>query len=323
MQTTRLFAAVILVLAAIPGIGTAHAQTSAQSYPSKSVRIVTTSPGGGSDFAARIVAQGLSGAFAQAVIVDNRAGGFTAVETVANAQRDGYTLLLYANTMWIAPFLQKVSYDPIKDFAPVTLAGFSASVLAAHPGVPASSVKELIALAKARPATLAYGTGPSGSIDHLAGEHLKALTGIDLLHIPYKGGGPAVIAAIGGQVQLVFASTASIAPQVKAGKLKALAVASAQPTAMFPGLPTMAATLPGFEAGTLYGVFAPAYTPAAIINIVNREIVRILTSKDVMEKFVNNGTEVIANTPTQFAAIITSDTAKWGKVIRDAGIKGE
>ena len=301
-----------------------HMSSTAQAYPNKPVRIVTTSPGGGSDFTARIIAQGLTAALNQPVIVENRGGGLSAVESVARAQRDGYTLMLYANTMWITPFLQKVSYDPVKDFATITTVGVSPQVLIVHPSVAATSIKQLIALAKAKPGALNYSSSGTASPPHLTAEYFKALTGADLTHIPYKGSGPAITALLASQVQIAFAAAGSVMAQVKAERLRALGVTSLEPSILVPGVPTIASSgLPGFEAISIFGMWAPAATPTAAINRLNKEIAAVLGRTDVKEKFINNGFEAAVTSPAQFAVLIKTDTAKWGKVIKDSGIKGE
>lgn len=225
-----------------------------QSYPNKPLRLVTAAPGGGSDFASRLIAQGLTPSLGQQVIVDNRGGanGAIAAQTVADALPDGYTLLLYASTVWIVPFLQRVSYDPVRDFAPITLALSSPIILVVHPSVAAHSVKELIDLAKAKPGALNYASSSSGSPNHLAAELFKAMANINIAHIPYKGGGPALRALIGGEVQLMFATAGGAVPHISSGRLRALAVTSAQPSVLFPALPTVAASgLPDYEAATV------------------------------------------------------------------------
>jgi tripartite-type tricarboxylate transporter receptor subunit TctC len=231
------------------------ANASAQAYPSRTIRIISSEPGGGNDFAARLIAQGLSGPLGQQVIVENRSGGAIAIELAARAQPDGYTLLMYSNGLWTLPFIQKVRYDPVNDFVPITLAVRGANILAVHPSLPVRSVKELIALARARPGELNYASGNAGSSPHLAGEMFKTMAGLDMVRINYKGSGPAVTALMGGQVQLMFPTSGSALPHIRSGRLRGLAVTTAEPSALAPGLPTMAASgLPGYEANTPYGV---------------------------------------------------------------------
>ena len=294
-----------------------------QNYPNKPIRIVASAAGGSGDFAARLIAQGLSGVLSQQVVVDNR-GGVIPGEIVSKAPPDGYTLLIDAASFWIGPLLQETPYDPVKDFAPVTLTDSAPNVLVVNPSLPVKSVKELIALAKARPGELNYGSSSTGSTPHLAAELFNMMAGVKIVRVPFKGSGPAVISLLGGQVQLMFATAGSVAPHVKSGRLRALAVASLQPSALAPGLPTIAASgVPGYEAVAFEGMFAPAKTPVAIIDRLNQEIVRVLNRAEVKERFFNAGVETVGSTPEEFAAAIKSNVAKWGKLIKDAGIRDE
>ena len=310
-------AAMICIGLTVVGAGSACGQD----YPNKPIRIVTSSAGGNGDFNARLIALGLTRALDQPVIVENRGGSTVPGEIVSKATPDGYTLLAYGSTLWTQALLDKTPFDPIKDFSPITLTSMSPSVLVVHPSLGVKSVKELIALAKSKPGAFNYAMAQSGSPAHLGGELLKSMAGIDMVGIPYKGAGPALNELIGGQVQFMFASAASVAPHVKSGKLIALAVASAQPSALFPGLPTVATTVPGFESGSTQGIWAPAKTPAALIKRLNQEIVRYLNGADVKEKYMSIGAEAVGNSPEQFAAVIKSDMARLGKLIKDAGIK--
>ncbi|MBI3938454.1 MAG: tripartite tricarboxylate transporter substrate binding protein [Betaproteobacteria bacterium] len=292
-----------------------------QSYPNKPIRMIAPAIGGASDIAARLIAQSLSGTLGQQVVVDNR--GSIAPEIGAKAAPDGYTLLSYGSPLWLSSFLRdNVPWDPVRDFSPITLTASSPNVLIVHPSLPAKSVRELIALAKARPGELNFSTGSTGALTHLTGELFKAMAGVNIVRIPYKGNGPALNALVGGQVQLMFANSGSVVPQLNSGRLRALAVTSAQPSALVPGLPTVAASgLPGFESVTIIGMFAPAGTPAELIERLNQEIVRVLNRVDVKEKFFRIGVEAVSSSPEQFAAFIKADMTKWGKVIKDAGIR--
>jgi tripartite-type tricarboxylate transporter receptor subunit TctC len=290
----------------------------AQDYPIKPLRIVTASAGGGTDFMARMVAQGLSG-LGQAVVVDNRVSGAIQGEIVAQAVPDGYTLLVSSGNLWIAGFMQKVPYD----FYPITLAATSPYVLVVHPQVAAKSVKELIALAKARPGELNYVSLAAGTSNHLAGELFKALAGVNIVRVTYKSAATGTTELIGGQVQLMFTSVTSVAPHVKSGRLRALAVTGAQPTVLFPGLPTVGASLPGYETAATYGVFAQAKTPVAIIRRLNQTIVTHLKTPESRERLFNAGAEPVGDTPEQFAAMIKTDMARWEKVIKAAGIRAD
>lgn len=256
-----------------------------QTYPNKPIRFVTSEPGGGTDFAARLIARDVAGGLGQNVIVENRASNLIG-ELVARAAPDGYTLAVAANVFWIGPVLQKALYDPVRDFAPITLISSAPGFLVLHPAVAASSVKELIALAKAKPGVLNYASGPSGAIPHLAAELFKSMAGVNIVRIPYKGSGPALNDLVGGQVQLMFAGAGGVVPHIKAGRLKALGVTSAQPSALYPELPTVSASgLPGYESVTSYGLFAPAKTPTAIIVRVNQEIARVLGGVELKISF--------------------------------------
>jgi len=291
-----------------------------EDYPNKPVRMVTSEPGGGNDFAARLIAQGLSLTFKQRVVVDNR--GIIAAEIVAKAPPDGYTLLFYGNPFWLAPFLRdNVPYDPVRDFFPISLAVSTASILVVHPSLPVKSVSGLIALARARPGELNYSSGTMGAASHLAAELFRTMAGIKIVRVPYRGTGAAFTALIAGQVQVMFPTAGSVTPHLKSGRLKALAVTTAQPSALFPGLPTIAASgLPGYESVSLVGIIAPTETPAAIIDLLNRNIVRVLDQADVREKFFNAGVDAIGGSPAELAAAMKSEMARMGKVIRDAGI---
>ena len=297
----------------------------AQTYPTKPVRIVTGGPGSNGDFTSRLIAPGMTAALGQQVLVDNRPSGIILGEIVAKAPPDGHTLLVTGSSFWLAPFLQSnVAWDPLRDFAPVTLAATSPNLIVVHPSLPAKSVTELVALAKARPGELNYASGTTGSTPHLAAELFNAMARVNIVRINYKGAGQAMTDLIGGHVQVMFPNAGGAAPHVKSGRLRAIAVTTAQPTALFPGLPTVAASgLPGYEAEVLNGIFAPAKTPAAIISRLNQEIVPILNRADVREKLFNSGIEVIANPPEKLTAAMKNEMNVWGKLIRELGIRGE
>ena len=303
---------------------------SAQSYPSKPIRlIVPYPPGGPLDIMARAIGQKLTEAWSQPVVVDNRAGagGNIGADLVAKSTADGYTLLMGAvATHAINPTLYaKLPYDPVKDFAPVALVAQVPNILVVNPSVPARSVRELIDLVRARPGYLNFGSGSTGSTGHLAGELFNTMAGVKMVHIPYKGGAPAMADLLAGQVQLMFDNLANALPQVKAGRLRALAVTTLARSPAMPELPTIAESgLPGFDLTTWFGVMAPARTPPEIVVKLNAEIVRALNAKDMRERLEKMGAEPPPNnTPERFAAFIGSEAAKYAKVVRDSGAKVE
>jgi tripartite-type tricarboxylate transporter receptor subunit TctC len=299
--------------------------TSAQTYPTKPVRIVVAlAPGGGVDTSARLVAQKLSDAWKQQVVVENRpgAGGTIAAEFVARAAPDGYTVLWTSIGLAMAPSLYKLNFDPVKDFAPITVAANGPNVLAVHPSVPARSVKELIALAKAQPDALHYSSSGNGSPAHIAVETLKLSTGAKLQHVPYKGTGPGITDLLAGRVSLTIASITSILPHAQAGKLRMLGVAGARRSQTLPEVPTIAeAGVPGYAVDVWYAAFAPTGTPPAIVSRLQQEIANALAKPDVKERMFAVGLEPVGNTPAEFSAYFRSETEKWAKVIRAAGIK--
>ena len=300
--------------------GLAHSQD----FPVKPIRIVASEVGGAGDIAARIIAQGISGPLGQPVIVDNRGGGVVPASYVAKAQPDGYTILFHGSGLWLLPFMRdNLPWDPLRDFAPITLAITSANLVVVHPAQPINSIKDLIAVAKARPGQLNDAGGQTGASSHLASELFKAMAGVDIVRVPYKGVGPALNALVAGEV-LSFTNPGAAAPHVKSGRLRALAVTSAQPSALIPGLPTVAASgLPGYEAVSIFGMFAPAKTPAAIINRLNLEIARHLKAPETRERFLSSGVETVGSSPEQLGTTIKAEMARMGKVIKDRGIRAE
>ena len=323
MNRLNLRPAVVLLaasLAAQTGLP-AHAQN----YPVKPIRIVTSAAGGGNDYMARIIAQAISGPLGQQVIIENRGGSSVILgEVVVNAPADGYTLLFASSSLWLAPLLQKTPYDPLRDLAPISLVDRSPNILVVHPSLPAHSVKELIALAKARPGEINYSSSGVGTSAHLAGELFKSLTGVKMVHVAYKGSVGSLNGLLSGEVQLSFATTTSVSPHIKAGRLRALAVTTAEPTPLLPGLTTVAAAgVPGYEAASTDGLLAPAKTPAAIITRLNQEVVRALNRPEIKDKFLNTGIDLIAGAPDDFAAAIRIELTRMGKVIRDAGIRAD
>ena len=295
-------------------------------YPTKPIRmIVAVPPGGPADTLARLVAPKLTESLGQTVVIDNRPGanGIIAYETTARAAPDGHTFTAVAAGVVINASLYKsVPYDPIKDFAPITLGITVPNILVVHPGVPANSVKELIALAKSKP--IAFASAGNGTSGHLALELFRQNARIDVTHVPYKGGGPALAEVLAGQVQALFSIALSAIPQVKAGKVRGLAITSAKRSQVAPELPTVAESgLPGFEVVGWFGWLAPAATPKPIVDRLHAEIVRVLKLPDVRERLLSQGSEPIANTPAEFAAFMKAEHGKWGKVIRAADIRVE
>ncbi len=300
----------------------------AQGYPNKPIRlIVPVAAGGGTDFTARLIGQKLTDAWGQPVIIDNRPGaaGNLGVEIAARSAPDGHTLVMPITSFPINPSLyRKLPFDTVKDFAPVTLVALAPLLLVVNPSLQATSVKELVALAKSRPGELNFANSGSGTTAHLAGELFKRMAGIDIVSIPYKGGGPAVIALLGGQVQIYFSTIPAALAQVKAGKLRALAVTSRERVPQLPDMPTVAdAALPGFEVVGWFGLFAPAGTPKAVIALLNGEVVKVLAMPDVRERFAAQGLIPGGGTPEALASFLKSEMAKWGKLIREAGIRIE
>jgi len=301
----------------------------AQSYPVRPIRwIVTYPPGGPTDVVARAIGAKLTAAWGQQIVIDNRAGagGVIGTDLAAKAVPDGYTLLFGTSAgLTINPALSnKLPYDAVKDFAPVSLLVLNPQLLVVHPSVAANSVKELIALAKARPGQLNYASVGQGSPNHLGMELFKALTGTEMVHVPYKGTGPALTDLLGGQIQLMFNSMPSVLPLVASGKLKAFAVGSAQRSAAVPDIPTVAeAGVPGFENVTWYGMFAPARTHRDIVVRLNREVVRILAEPEMAQRLATQGAEPRSSTPEELAKFMQVESQRWKKVIKAANIRLE
>lgn len=293
-----------------------------QGFPSKALRIVTGGAGGGNDIAARLIAEGLTATLAQQVIVENRASGFIPGETVAKARPDGYTLVLSGRSHWMAPLTvsDRPPYDPIGDFAPITVPASTPNVLAVHPSLPVRSAKELIALAKARPGELNYGSSGQGSGPHLAGELFKALAKIDIVRINYRAMGAVYADLMAGQVHIAFGSAPGVMPHVKSGRLRGLAITSAKRSRLAPGMPTIAETgLPGYDFTSPFGIFAPAGTPQPIVTRLNEEIVRVLNKPEMKEKFFRVGMEVVGSTPEELAVMVKTEMDKLGWIVRKTG----
>jgi tripartite-type tricarboxylate transporter receptor subunit TctC len=315
---------IILIAAALTAGGAL-----AQQYPSKPIRlIVPFTPGGSTDIVARIAGQKLGEALGAQVLIDNRpgAGGNIGVELAAKSAPDGYTLVMgHIGTFAVNPALYaRLPYDPIRDFAPISLVAMVPNMLVVHPSLPVKSVKELIALSRSRPEQLNYGSSGAGGTPYLAVEYFKLMAKVDIVHIPYKGAAPMIIDLIGGQLSLTITGIPPLLPHVKAGKLKALAVATSKRLPLLPELPTIAeAALPGYEATSWYGVLAPAATPKEIITRLNTEIVKAIARPDVAERLSGEGAEPATSTPERFGAFIKSEIVRWGRVIKAAGVTAE
>ena len=300
----------------------------AQDYPARPIRLILGfAPGGSTDLVARVVGQKMAEAWAQQVVVDNRPGanGMIGADLVAKANPDGYSLLLSSiGPMAINASLYKMPYDIVADFAPITYTGNVTNLLVVHPSVAAANVKELIALAKAQPGKLTFGSSGTGGAPHMAVELFKILAKVNVVHVPYKGGGPAMADLVGGQISGSFASMPSSIPFVRAGKLRALAVTAPKRSPAEPQVPTISeAGIPGFAVLDWQGLFTTGKTPPAIVNKLNAEVVRILALPDVVEKLAVAGVEIQTSTPREWGDFVKSEIAKWGKVVKEAGIKVE
>jgi tripartite-type tricarboxylate transporter receptor subunit TctC len=299
----------------------------AQSYPVKPARIVVPfAPGGPNDILARVIAQKLTESWGQPVIVENRAGGGTVIgtEIVAKSPPDGYNLLMVSSSHTTNPTLvKKLPFDTLRDLAPVILVANSANVLLAHPSLPARSVKELIALARTRPDQVAFGSGGNGTSTHLSGELLAQMGGVKMLHVPYKGAGPANIALLSGQITWMFGNAMPSVPHIKVGRLRALAVTGEKPLPALPGVPIVSAALPGFEVYSWYGISVQGGTPKDVIAKINQEVGRILGTADMRVRLEAEGAEPGGGSPEQFGTFFRGEIDKWAKVIAKAGIKLE
>jgi tripartite-type tricarboxylate transporter receptor subunit TctC len=316
----RLVTAFCVLLAAIFAV-------QAQAFPDKPVRLVVPySAGGSTDLISRALGHKLSEMWGQTVVIDNRPGGSTIIATdiVADSAPDGYTLLVTTTSFSIVPSLtDKLPYDPAKDFEPITLVNTTPLVLVVNPGVPAKSVKELIALAKARPGELNFGSAGSGGSNHLAGELFNVMAGVKIVHVPYKGNAPALNDLVGGHVDIVFNGLTSAVPLIKAGRLRPLAVTSLTRADALPDVPTLDELgLKGFQATAWNGLSAPAGTPKSVIARINADVVKVLHSPELVERLKAEGSDPVGNSPEQFTAFLREETAKWSKVIKFAGIEG-
>lgn len=316
-----------VAVAAVSVFLASHASAQAPAYPTKTVRIlVGFGAGGGIDTAARFYSQKFTESMGKSFIVENRPGasGNIAAEMVSKAAPDGYTLIMLSTTHSMNPSLfDKLPFDPVKDFAPISTAVMNVDCIAVHPSMPVKSLRELITLAKSRPGELAYAHAGKGTMMHVGMELFLSMAGIRLLQVPYKGAGPSTAAVLGGEVPVLSTSLGPALPHARVGKLRMLAVTSAQRTPLAPEYPTVAeaANLPGYEAIVWIGLLAPAGTPAAIVNKLNAEIERLVKSREVREELAKTANEPVHHTPAAFAEMIRSDIVKWGKVVRESNIK--
>jgi tripartite-type tricarboxylate transporter receptor subunit TctC len=324
-------AAGTIAVALLAGWQAASAQTdrtAAASYPARPIRIVVPfAAGGPSDIGARTLAQGMTQSWRQTIVVDNRIGasGIIGADIVARSAPDGYTLLMAQVGDAISMSLySKLPYNFIRDFAPITLVGQTPFILVAHPSLPVKTVQDLITVAKSKPGTLSFGSAGTGVASHLAGELFKGAAGIDVVHVAYKGQAPATTALLGGEIAYMFNNPITALPHIKTGKMRALGVSTAKRFAGLPEVPTVAESgVPGFAVGFWLGPLAPAGTPRAVIDKLNGEMVRILRTPEVVERLSPMGLEILATSPEEFARVIKADAAKWGKVVKEAGIKPE
>ena len=310
----------VLVLAAVWPV--AHAETA--KWPERPIRVVVPfAPGGATDVVARLVAPRLTDELGQQFVIDNRAGagGTIGTEIVVRANPDGHTILVGASSYASSAALYKLPYDPIKGISAVTLITRGPFVIAVHPSVKASSVKELIALARARPGALSFGSSGTGGVPHLATEHFRQMTHTQMVHVPYKGDAPAIIDLLGGQIQIYFGGPLVLSQHMNAGKLRGLAVTSEQRSPILPELPAVNELVPGYTAFTWFGVWAPPGTPQPIVSQLNQAVARILARSDVQERLRNDGMEAAHNTPAAFSAFIARDIAKWTDVVKAGNIK--
>jgi len=316
-----------IVLATLAGIAAPFAFATAQEYPTRSIRmVIPTSPGGASDILGRILALRMSDLFGQQVIADNRAGASNTIGIgiVAKAPPDGYTLGISSASLAINPsIIRKMPYDTLTEIAPVSRISEGPFMILSHPSVPARNVKELIALAKARPQALAIGSSGVGTTPHLAGELFNLMGGVRILQVVYKGTGQTLVSLLSGEISLTYASALSVSSYVKAGKLRALAVTSKARSKASPDVPTVAESIPGYEATQWFGVMTTAGTPRPVIDKLNKAIAGILRTPELTQRLTNEGMDVVAGTPEEFADTLRQEMTKWAKVIKDAGIRME
>ena len=309
-------------LAAALGAWTAMAGAQEAPYPNRYIRILTSEAGSTNDIVSRVLARHLPEKLGQNVVVENRGG--PAADVLARSAPDGYSIMLYGSSVWVLPYFRRMSYDPLRDLTAVSSAYSQAIILLVHPSLPVKSVKELIALAKARPGELNYSAGTTAATPHLAMELFKYQSKLNFVRVNYRGTQPAVNALVAGEVQVMFTGAGSVMPIVKAGRLRAIAVTTAQRSPLTPGLPTVAESgLPGYEFTSVVGVFAPAKTPPAIVQLLSREIAAILKRSEVADPLFESGTQALGSSPEEFDARVRADIERWRRIIKDTGIQIE
>jgi tripartite-type tricarboxylate transporter receptor subunit TctC len=327
-QAPGICAAIVALFGAVDALAADVASTSpGQAYPTRPIRlIVPFPPGGSNDIISRVIGQQLGDRLGKPLVIDNRggAGGLVGTETAVHAAPDGYTLLIISVAYSYNPAIYKLPYDPVKAIAPVGQLGTGPNALVVHPGVPAKSVKELLALAKAKPGQLNYATAGIGSFQHMSSEMFRIMSGINIVHIPFKGGGPAMLAVIGGQAQISIGSLLQELPHIRSGKMRALGTGGAKRSPALPDVPTIAeGGVPGYEANNWWGIVAPAATPQPVVRKLNAEIAAILAAPETQKWFLSEGGEAVSRTPEEFRKWILAEMAKWGKVVKEAGIRAE
>lgn len=313
----------IIISGCLVAIAITAGAAAAPDFPVRPIRLLASGVGGTGDFTSRLIGPHLTSRLGQTVIVDNRPGGVIPGQILVGAQPDGYTLMMAGAVIWLSPFMRSsVPFDPVRDFAPITLAVRSPNVLVVHPSLPVKSVQDLIVLAKQKPGTLNVASSGIGNSNHLAGAIFKAMAGVDIVGIAYKGAQLALNDVIGGRVQMMFATANSSRAHIAAGRLRAIAVTTDQPTRLLPGLPTIAsAGLPGYESAATLGIFTRAGAPPAVLNLLHREITQFLKSPTTTDRLFKAGVDVVASTPQEFAAMIRTEMEVKGKIIKSAGIR--
>lgn len=298
--------------------------TLAQEFPTRPLRIITSASGSGADIVARLIAPAISNTVGQTASVENQTAGIAPILTVAKAQPDGHLLLAYSSSLWTGPLMREMPYDALRDFSPVAWLTRAPNIIVVHPSLPVKSMRQLLDFARARPGALSYGTAGAGGATHLAGEMLKAMAGIDIVHAPFAGNAAALKNLLAGEIHIMFSNAGSVAPYLKSGRLRPLAVTSAERSALLPDLPTViSAGVPDYETSSIIGMVAPAKTPAPVLSRLNLAVSRALDQQDIREKLLNAGLEPVGGDPQRLATTMRNEIARLGKVIKDAGIRAD